>query len=132
MSAIVEKESLHRAEFLDKKITDIQYIECDFRGASFVNSSVADCSFTDCRLMTVLFYNTVFRNVNFTDCGLNAAIFRDSVFIDCSFQNVNLSYTKCENVEFENTSLRLVSVVDSDIQNGIGVRFQNSTMTVND
>lgn len=83
---------------------DVIIRRCDLSSASLDNGTLVRVEFINCRMTSIDFSDTNIHDVTFRDCKLNNALFnkadlRRVSFVDCSLDGVDFLAANCVNVE---------------------------------
>jgi uncharacterized protein YjbI with pentapeptide repeats len=104
IDTLIENVQFTGAHFSRIVARDVVFCRVDFSSASLDNGMLVRAEFVNCRMTGIDFSRTDIHDVTFQDCRLDKAVFaradlRRVAFIGCSLEEVDFSAARCVGVE---------------------------------
>lgn len=122
-----EEKTFEKIDYSEKKLSDREFIACEFIDCNFQKSDLShndfmDCTFNGCNLSLAVLNGTGIKNARFIDCKLMGIDFSrcNSFLFSVFFQNCHLDYCsffqlKMKKTSFLNCSLKDVDFAETDL-----------------
>lgn len=136
----VSRLDLSKANLAEATINNIEFVDCNFKGASLGRTSLDNCVIINSNLSKIKIHyaskkeipisarNTRFKYCNLTEAKLGNSDLTGSTFLDCSLENSDLSNCDVTGGSFRNSLLKLVNFSHSDLTR-VGFQGANLELT---
>lgn len=134
---IHQDKTFEKIDYSEKKLSDREFINCEFIDCNFQKSNLGhndfmDCTFTGCNLSLSVLNGAGIKNARFINCKLMGIDFSrcNSFLFSVYFQNCHLDYCsffqlKMKKTSFINCSIKDVDFGETDLGGSV---FDNSDL----
>ena len=135
---IQDDQTFENTDFSEKKVSVIEYNNCEFINCNFSKSDLSNINFVDCfckgcNFSLAVLKNAGIKNVRFVNSklmGIDFGVCNDFLF-SASFENCQLDYSsfykkKLKKASFSSCSLKEVDFTETDLS---GTVFKNCDLT---
>ena len=116
-----EGKAFENIDYSEKKLSDREFLHCEFTNCNFSKSDLSnndfiDCNFKSCNFSLAILKNTGLKNIKFANCKLLGVDFSasSSFLFSMSFHNCVLDYSSFLQKKMKKTNFIDCSIKEAD------------------